>query len=221
MMDFLTQLDWNSILGAAKDTLYMSFVALIFASVFGLLMGIILYATQKGSLLPNRIIHNVLDLTVNIFRAVPFIILLFVIVPFTKLLVGTMLGAKAALPSLILSATPFYARMCVIAFNEVDKGTIEACEAMGAGKWDIVVKVLIPEAAPALISGIAVMGINLVGYTAMAGAIGAGGLGNMAYLYGFARRDEGVLWICTALVVVIVFVIQGIGDWISSKTDKR
>ena len=141
--------------------------------------------------------------------------------PLTKILTGSILGAKAALPSLIFSATPFYARMCVIAFTEVDKGTIEASKSMGATNNQIIWKILLPESMPALVSGIAVTGISLVSYTAMAGAIGAGGLGNLAYLYGFARRNNAVLYSATAIIVLIVFAIQLAGDTIVRRIDKR
>jgi len=147
--------------------------------------------------------------------------LIIILLPVTIFLVGTMLGAKAALPALIISSAPFYARMCMIALSEVDKGTIEASKAMGASHLQIITKVLIPEAKPALISSITVMGISLVGYTAMAGCIGAGGLGNVAYMYGYARQNMVVMYTATFFVLVIVFIIQGIGDYVVKRIDKR
>ena len=150
-----------------------------------------------------------------------FLILLILLIPLTRAIVGTMLGARAALPPLIFASTPFFARMCVIAFQDVDKGTIEAAKAMGASNSQIIFKVLLPESMPAIVSGIAVTGISLVGYTAMAGAIGAGGLGNLAYMYGFARRNDAILYSSTVIIVLIVFVIQWIGDAIVKKIDKR
>ena len=217
----MTGTDISQVILAIEETLYMSFTSLLFAVIFGLVIGTLLYITQKGSLVPNTFINRVLDIFVNIFRAVPFIILMILLIPVTKKLVGSMLGASAAIPSLSIAATAFFARMCVIALNEVDKGTIEASKAMGASRLQIVFKVLLPEAAPAIISGIALTGINLIGYTAMAGAIGSGGLGNFAYLYGFVRRNDGLLWSCTAIIVVIVFIIQFVGDYVSRKIDKR
>ena len=139
----------------------------------------------------------------------------------TKMLVGTMLGAKAAIPSLVVAATPFYARLCVTAFREVDKGTIEASKAMGASNFQIITKVLLPESLPALISGITFTGISLVSYTAMAGAIGAGGLGNLAYIYGFARRNYAVLYAATLIIIILIFVLQRVGDILVRKVDKR
>ncbi|WP_154887469.1 methionine ABC transporter permease [Longibaculum muris] len=221
MSQLLSQIDWDAMLLAIQETIFMTFISLLIAVILGFLLGIILYITKEDGLKPNKIIHRILDFIVNLLRAVPFIILIFIILPVTLLLVGTMLGAKAALPALIISSAPFYARMCMIALSEVDKGTIEASKAMGASNLQIITKVLLPEAKPALISSITVMGISLVGYTAMAGCIGAGGLGNLAYMYGFARQNMVVMYTATFFVLVIVFVIQGIGDFIVKKVDKR
>ncbi|MBW9212697.1 methionine ABC transporter permease [Trueperella sp. zg.1013] len=206
---------------AVRETLYMTFFSLTMAVILGLVIGILLYCTQSDGLFPNRMMNRFVDAIVNILRAIPFIILLILVIPLTKLLVGSMLGAKAALPSLILASAPFFARMCVIAFQEVDKGTIEASKAMGATNWQIITKVLLPESLPAIVSGITVTGISLISYTAMAGAIGAGGLGSLAYLYGFARRNGSVLYTSTAIIIVIVLAIQWLGDFIVKRIDKR
>lgn len=214
-------INWEQMFVAFKETLLMSFISLFFAVIFGLIVGILLYVTQKDSLHPLGFFNRIADFLVNVFRAIPFIILLILIIPLTKMLVGSMLGYKAAIPSLVLCAVPFYARMCLIAFNEVDKGTIEASKAMGANNFEIMFKVVLPESAPALVSGIALLGINLIGYTAMAGAIGSGGLGNLAYMYGYARRDVPVLYTSTIIIVIIVFIVQYIGDVITRKIDKR
>ncbi|NCB33701.1 MAG: ABC transporter permease [Erysipelotrichia bacterium] len=216
-----TTLNITQLLTAVWETVYMTFASLLFAVTFGLIIGVLLYCTETGGLLQNRVINRIADVIVNVLRAIPFIILLIILIPLTKALVGTMLGATAALPSLIFASTPFYARMCVIAFQEVDKGTIEASRSMGATNWQIITKVLLPEAMPALVSGITVTGISLIGYTAMAGAIGAGGLGNLAYLYGFARRNNAVLYTSTVIIVLIVFAMQWLGDAIVRKIDKR
>ena len=214
-------LNVEQLLQAVWETVFMTFVSLFFATVFGLLIGILLYCTQTGGLLQNKILNRIVDVIVNVLRAIPFLILLILLIPLTRALVGTMLGARAALPPLIFASTPFFARMCVIAFQDVDKGTIEAAKAMGASNSQIIFKVLLPESMPAIVSGIAVTGISLVGYTAMAGAIGAGGLGNLAYMYGFARRNDAILYSSTVIIVLIVFVIQWIGDAIVKKIDKR
>jgi ABC-type methionine transport system permease subunit len=134
---------------------------------------------------------------------------------------GTIIGPQAALPSLIISAAPFYARLVEIAFHEIDHGVIEAAEAMGATKWQIILKVLLPESMPALVSGITVTAISLIGYTAMAGAIGAGGLGNLAYLDGFQASNNAVTLMATVIIVLIVFVFQYLGDFAVKRIDKR
>lgn len=221
MGELLSQIDWDMMLQAIQETLFMAIVSLLVAVVIGMIMGIILYITQEDGLYPNKIIHRILDFIVNLFRAIPFIILIFILLGFTLRIVGTMLGPKAALPALIISSAPFYARMCMIALNEVDKGTIEASKAMGASHYQIITKVLFPEAKPALISSMTVMAVSLVGYTAMAGCIGAGGLGNLAYMYGYARQNMVVMYTSTFFVLVIVFIVQGVGDYIVRKVDKR
>ena len=220
-MAIFSDIDFKQIYDALIETLFMSGVSLIFAVIFGIVMGVILYLTQKDGLYENKIVHTILDWLVNILRAIPFIILLILVMPLAKMMTGSILGAKAALPSLILSSAPFYARMSMIALNEVDKGVIEAAKAMGANNLEIILKFLLPEAKPALVSGIALMAITLVGYTAMAGAIGAGGLGDLAYTYGFTRQNYPVLYLSTALVVIIVFAIQFLGDYLVKKIDKR
>lgn len=212
---------WPSMLEAIQETLFMTVTSLIVAVIIGFLIGILLYVTQRDGIYQNLMINKVVNVIVNVLRAVPFIILLIILIPFTKMIVGSMIGAKAALPSLILSSAPFYARMCMIALNEVDKGTIEASKAMGASNAQIISKVLLPEAKPALISSVTVMGISLIGYTAMAGAIGAGGLGNLAYLYGVSRNDWTVTYMATIFIVILVFIIQGVGDFVVKKIDKR
>ena len=221
MRSILENIDINAMIAALNETLFMTLISLIFAVILGMVLGIAIYLTQDDGLYPNLIVNKILNLIVNVFRAVPYIILVFLLIPLTTFLVGSRLGAKAALPSLILSRAPFYGRMVMIALNEVDGGTIEASKAMGASNVQIITKVLIPEAKPALISSITVMSISLVGYTAMAGAIGAGGLGNLAYLYGFVRTNNYVMYTATFLILVIVFIIQFIGDYFVRKIDKR
>ena len=216
-----SEVNWAQMIEALQDTLYMTLASLLLSVIFGIIIGIVIYVTKEDGLYENKVIYRILDLLVNILRAIPFIILLIIIIPFTKLLVGTMLGASAAIPSLVFSAAPYYARMTMIALTEVDKGTIEACKAMGASNKEIILKALLPEAKPALISSITVMAISLIGYTAMAGCIGAGGLGYIAYTYGFARRNNQIMYIATILIVGIVFMIQGIGDYLVKKIDKR
>lgn len=214
-------LKMDSLLEAIYETVYMSFASLLVAVILGFVLGIIVFVTQKDGLYENEPVSKGVDFIINTLRSVPYIILLIIFIPFSKAIVGTMLGPTAALPSLIVSSAPFYARMCVIALNEIDKGVIEAAKGMGASNKQIVFKILIPEAKPALVSSITVMGVSLVGYTAMAGAIGAGGLGNLAYLYGASRGEPVVTYLATFFILIIVFIIQGIGDNIVKKIDKR
>lgn len=162
-----------------------------------------------------------MSLVVNVFRSIPFIILLILLIPFTTAIVGSFLGPTAALPALIFGAAPFYGRMVELALREVDKGVIEAAESMGATKFQIIYKVLIPEALPAIVSGITVTLVSLVGYTAMAGVVGGGGLGDMAFIEGFQRSQNDVIVIATLLILAIVFVIQIIGDLLIRAIDKR
>lgn len=216
-----SEVNWPQMIEALQDTLYMTFASLVLSVIFGIVIGIILYVTQEDGIYENKLLYRILDLVVNVLRAIPFIILLIILIPFTKMIVGSMLGASAAIPSLVFSAAPYYARMTMIALTEIDKGTIEACKAMGASNKEIIFKALLPEAKPALVSSITVMGISLIGYTAMAGCIGAGGLGYIAYTYGFARRNNQIMYLATILIVAIVFLIQGIGDYLVRKIDKR
>jgi len=166
-------------------------------------------------------LYSAISLVVNIFRSIPFIILIVLLIPFTKAMVGTILGANAALPALIVGAAPFYARLVEIALREVDKGVIEATRSMGARLSTLIFRVLLPESSPALVSGITVTLIALVSYSAMAGVIGAGGLGNLAYLEGFQRNHSDVTLVATVTILVIVFIIQLCGDVITSLLDKR
>lgn len=213
--------DWQVMLEQTWETLYMTLVAGAATFVIGLALGMLLYVTNEPLMMKNRPIYTVISAVVNIFRSIPFIILIILLIPFTLLVVGTMLGSTAALPALIIGAAPFYARMVELALREVDRGVIEAAESMGATKWQIVYKVLFPEALPAIVSGITVTIVAIVGYTAMAGVVGGGGLGNLAFLEGFQRSQNDVTFVATVLILIIVFVIQFIGDRLVSKIDKR
>jgi D-methionine transport system permease protein len=221
LANLLPNVEWDMIWAATVETLYMTGIAVVATFILGTILGLLLFLTSKGNLWENRLANMIIAAIVNIFRSIPFIILIILLIPFTKFVVGTILGANAALPALIIGAAPFYARMVEIALREIDKGVIEAAKAMGASTATIIWKVLLPESLPALVSGITVTAIALVGYTAMAGVVGAGGLGNLAYLEGFQRNHNDVTFVATVLVLVIVFVIQFIGDFVTSKIDKR
>ncbi|PTR49591.1 ABC transporter permease [Bacillus anthracis] len=221
MDKLLTNVDWNQMLEATGETLYMTAIAALATFILGLILGLLLFMTAKDNLWENKAVNMAIGAFVNIFRSIPFIILIILLIPFTKILLGTILGASAALPALIIGAAPFYARMVEIALREIDKGVIEASKAMGAKTSTIILKVLIPESLPALVSGITVTTIALVGYTAMAGVVGAGGLGTLAYLEGFQRGNNDVTIVATICVLLVVFFIQWIGDRVTTRIDKR
>lgn len=215
------QVNIDNLKSAFSDTLYMTFWSTLLVLILGLILGLLLYSAGRGNKPYAKILYTVVSVVSNVFRSTPFIILLVLIIPFTKSLVGTFLGAKAAIPALVLSAAPFYARLVEIALREVSPGVLEAADAMGANYWQIVYKVLIPESMPALISGLTVTTVSMVGFTAMAGVTGAGGLGSWAYQEGFQRGNYTVTLVATVIILVIVFVIQGVGDFLTKRTDKR
>ncbi|MCM3612455.1 methionine ABC transporter permease [Planococcus halotolerans] len=213
--------DWDKMWEATYETIYMTAMSTLFTFIIGLVLGIILFLTAPKQLWANKIVNWLTGVFVNVFRSIPFIILIILLIPFTSFLIGTIRGPNAALPALIIGAAPFYARLVLIAFQEIDKGVIEAARSMGATTGTIIRKVLLPESKPALISGITVTSIALVGYTAMAGVIGAGGLGTLAFLDGFQRSRPDVVLMATILILIIVFIIQFIGDALTKKADKR
>ena len=219
--ELFPHLKWDQLLAATQETLYMTALSGAATFILGIALGLALFLTARGGLFPNRAIYSVISLVVNIFRSIPFIILIVLLIPFTKAMVGTILGANAALPALIVGAAPFYARLVEIALREVDKGVIEATRSMGARLSTLIFRVLLPESSPALVSGITVTLIALVSYSAMAGVIGAGGLGNLAYLEGFQRNHSDVTLVATVTILLIVFIIQLCGDVITSLLDKR
>ncbi|MBF0034340.1 ABC transporter permease [Citrobacter freundii] len=219
--ELFPHLKWEQLLAATQETLYMTALSGAATFILGIALGLALFLTARGGLFPNRAVYSVISLVVNIFRSIPFIILIVLLIPFTKAMVGTILGANAALPALIVGAAPFYARLVEIALREVDKGVIEATRSMGARLSTLIFRVLLPESSPALVSGITVTLIALVSYSAMAGVIGAGGLGNLAYLEGFQRNHSDVTLVATVTILLIVFIIQLCGDVITSLLDKR
>lgn len=219
--ELLPNVDWEKMWEASYETLYMTGISTLLTFIFGLAIGVVLFLTSPSQVWANKIVNFLTGSLVNIFRSIPFIILIILLIPFTKFVMGSIRGANAALPALIIGAAPFYARMVLIALREIDKGVIEAARSMGAKTHTIIFKVLIPESLPAIFSGITVTAIALVGYTAMSGVIGAGGLGQLAFIDGFQRSRNDVVWVATILILVIVFIIQWIGDYITSKIDKR
>ncbi|MCR4548663.1 ABC transporter permease [Enterobacter hormaechei] len=219
--ELFPHLKWDQLWAATQETLYMTALSGVATFVLGIALGLALFLTARGGLFHNRTFYSVMSIVVNVFRSIPFIILIVLLIPFTKTVVGTILGANAALPALIVGAAPFYARLVEIALREVDKGVIEATRSMGARLSTLVFRVLLPESSPALVSGMTVTLIALVSYSAMAGVIGAGGLGNLAYLEGFQRNHGDVTLVATVTILIIVFIIQFCGDAITSLLDKR
>ncbi|WP_018921874.1 methionine ABC transporter permease [Salsuginibacillus kocurii] len=213
--------NWETMWEATLETIYMTAIAGVLTFLFGILLGLLLFLTSKGHLWENKGVHSIIAAYVNITRSIPFIILIILLIPLTGIIVGTILGPSAALPALIVGAAPFYARLVEIGLREVDSGVIEAAQSMGARHRDIILKVLLPESMPALLSGITVTSIALVSYTAMAGVIGAGGLGDLAYRDGFQRNNLDITVTATVIILLIVFVLQWMGDRLTYKFDKR
>ena len=202
-------------------TLYMVGVSTALTVLFGLPLGVLLVTSDRRGLNPKPVLNRVLGVVVNLTRSVPFIILLVVLIPFTRLIVGTSIGPTAAIVPLTLAAVPFFARVTESALREVPGGVIEAAQAMGSSEWEVVSKVYIPEALPGLVLGVALTLISLVGYSAMAGAVGAGGLGDLAIRYGYQRFETEVMLVTVVLLIVFVQLVQTAGDRIAAKVSRR
>ena len=203
------------------ETIVMTFVSGAFGFLIGLPAGVLLFVTREGQVLESRVFNRIVSVIVNIFRSIPFIILIVWMIPFTRMLVGTSIGVLAALVPLSIGAAPFIARMVENSLLEVPHGLIEAARAMGATPTQIILKVLLPEALPSIVNGASITLIALVGYSAMGGAVGAGGLGQIGYQYGYVGYDTVVMNTVLVLLVALVFVIQLTGQYISRKTDHR
>lgn len=203
------------------ETIYMVFFSTLFSVIIGLPVGVILVITDKGHIMENLKVNKVLGTIVNIMRSVPFIILIIAIFPLSRLIVGTTIGSTAAIVPLSIAASPFAARVIESSLKEVDWGIIEASVSMGATIWQIIFKVMLHEAMPSLILGITLTIINIIGYSAMAGAIGGGGLGDLAIRYGYQRFQTDVLVATIIILVILVEIIQYAGNKLSNKFDKR
>lgn len=222
MSDLFNQLIDKGILQLGIwETVYMTFISAFFAYILGLPLGIMLCVTDKGGIRPIPWLNKILGFIVNIFRSIPFVILMIAMLPAAKLIVGTSLGNKAMIVTLIIAASPYVARMAESSIKEVDAGVIEAAQAMGTSSLKIVYKVLIPEAKPSLIVGAVISLVTILGYSALAGTIGGGGLGMIAITYGYQRFNNDIVWVCVLLTLIIVQLIQEIGMLIARKTDKR
>ena len=203
------------------ETLYMTLVSTFFAAILGLLLGVLLYITSENNICPSKIFNTILGWIVNIGRSIPFIILMIVLLPLTYLLVRTQVGPNAAIIPLIIGSAPFAARLVESSLSELDFDVVEAIEAMGATKSQLIFKVMIPEAVPSLVRGLSITMITIVGYTAMAGVIGAGGLGDIALRYGVHRYEYGMMIATLILIVIIVQIIQVVFNLIVKKIDKK
>ncbi|MED4604237.1 ABC transporter permease [Paenibacillus validus] len=211
-MDKLMELDWTEIGRATLDTLTMLGLSTVFTVLIGLPLGILLFLTSRGQMLQHGTVYGVLSLVVNVLRSVPFIILMIMVIPFTKLLVGTSIGVPGSIPPLVIAAAPFFARLVETALREVDRGVIEAAQAMGASYGQIVSRVLLPEARPGLIAAITITAVTLVSYTAMSGVIGGGGLGDLAIRYGYQRFQTTVMIVTVLVLLALVQILQTLGD---------
>jgi D-methionine transport system permease protein len=221
MSGVMENIDWSEIGQATLDTLSMLGGSMLLTVVLGLPLGVILFLTGKGQMLQNRAANGVLSLVINILRSVPFVILLIVMIPLTVALVGTSLGVAGAIPPLVVGAAPFFARLVETALREVDKGVIEASFAMGAKRRQVVLGALLPEAMPGLIAAATVTAIALVSYTAMAGVVGAGGLGDLAIRFGYQRFQTDVMVVTVVLLLVLVQALQMVGDAVVRRVSHR
>ena len=214
-------LAWGDLVQATLETLAMLGGSLGLTILFGLPLGVALFATGRGGVFVRPRLHRALSLAVNVLRSVPFIILLIVMIPLTVRLVGTSLGVRGAIPPLVVGAAPFFARLVESALREVDRGVVEATQAMGATPWQLVSRTLLPEAMPGLIAAATVTAIALVSYTAMAGVVGAGGLGDLAVRFGYQRFQTDVMVATVALLLVLVQALQSLGDRLVAAVSHR
>ena len=219
-MEFITE-NLPMLLEGSRQTLYMTFVSALFAYIIGLPLGVTLIVTDKAGLRPRKTLNTILGWVVNIGRSIPFVILMLVLAPFTRLVVGKAFGTTATIVPLVVAAAPFVARLVEQSLKEIDAGVVEAARTMGATDMQIILKVLLPESVPSLIRGLAVTVITLVGYSAMAGALGGGGLGDIAVRYGMHRYEYDVMILTLVVIIIIVQVIQVIFDLVAKKIDKR
>lgn len=203
------------------ETIYMTVISTVLAYIIGLPLGLVLVVTDKDGIHPIPWLNSLLGMIINFFRSIPFLILLIALMPFTKMVVGTIIGAKAAIVGLWIAAAPFIARMVESSLKEVEIGVVEAAQSMGASPFQIMTKVLLPEAKPSLLVGAAISITTILGYSAMAGICGAGGLGAIAINYGYYRKQSDIMYVMVILMAIIVLVFQELGMRISKHTDRR
>ena len=209
------------LLEGTRDTLYMTLVSTLFGYILGLPIGIILTITDQNGIRPNRIVYRILDIIVNLLRSIPFLILLILVIPLTKAIVGKSYGSSATIVPLVIAAAPFIGRMVESSLKEVDRGVIEAAQSMGASTTTIIFKVLLAEARTSLLVGVTIVTGTILGYSAMAGTVGGGGLGDIAIRYGYYRYETNIMIITIVILVALVQFLQAIGMFISQKLDHR
>ena len=202
-------------------TLYMTLVSTLFGYVLGLPMGVVLAVTDREGIRPNKAVYKVLDFITNVIRSVPFLILLILVIPLTKAIVGKSYGSSATIVPLVIAAAPFIARMVESSLKDVDKGVVEAAQSMGAGVFTIIWKVLLAEARTSLLVGVTIAVGTILGYSAMAGTVGGGGLGDIAVRYGYYRYQSDIMIVTIVILVVLVQILQGLGMMLSKKLDRR
>lgn len=212
IISYFDDVPWKEISKATNQTLIMLGYSLPFIVVIGFIIGLLLFVTSKHQMLENRIVYSILSFVVNVLRSVPFVILILILFPLTKGIVGTSIGVKGAIPPLVIAAAPFFARLVESALREVERGIVEAAHAMGATKWQIIWKVLLRESRAGLITALTITAVTLVSYTAMSGIVGGGGIGDLAIRYGHHRYRVDVLIVGIAILVIMVQVLQIFGD---------
>ena len=218
---FLANVNWKEIGDATLETLYIVFASTALSYLIGLPMGVVLTVTDKDGIAPNRVVYKILDVIINILRSAPFIILMIIVIPFTRLLVGKSYGPTATVVPLVIAASPFIARMVESSLKEVDHGVVEAAQSLGASNLTIVTKVLLNEARTSLITGLTIAFATILGYSAMAGAIGGGGLGALAINYGYYRYKTDVMVITLIILILMVQIFQWAGMKLARALDRR
>ena len=208
------------ILKAFNETVFMTFYSTIFSVIFGFILAVILTISAEDGLRPNKVVYKILDVIINILRSFPFIILMVFIIPLTRAIVGTSIGKEAAIVPLTFAAAPFVARIIESSLREVDKGVIEAAKSFGASDFQIIFKVMLKEAVPSIVSGLTLTIISIIGYSAMAGTVGGGGLGYLAVSYGYQRFQKDVMIITVIILIIIVQALQMLGNYLYKKLNR-
>lgn len=217
----LTAEFWLMFAQGLWETIYVVVLSTLFSYIIGLPLGLLLAVTDADGLRPSSGVNKVFGTVVNLLRSVPFLIMVFLLTAFTRLIVGTTVGSPAMIPPLVIAAFPFVARLVESSVREVDRGVIEAAQSMGASTFQIVTRVILPEATPSLITGATTATVTILGYSAMAGIVGGGGLGAIAINYGYYRKENLTMWVAVVIIVILVQILQGAGNRISTRSDRR